>query len=58
MEWIIKEIVQKYDFCDAAEFLGLKDEIQECESQECKSREQTRNNPKTKHKRPKSDYDM
>ncbi|CAN5266620.1 hypothetical protein BH10ACI1_BH10ACI1_29100 [soil metagenome] len=27
MEWIIKEILQKYEFCDAAEFLGLKDEI-------------------------------
>lgn len=28
MEWILKENIQKYDFCDAAEFLGLKDEIQ------------------------------
>ncbi len=27
MEWILKENLQKYDFCDAAEFLGLKDEI-------------------------------
>ncbi len=27
MEWILKENIQKYDFCDAAEFLGLKDEI-------------------------------
>lgn len=24
MEWIIRENLQKYDFCDAAEFLGLK----------------------------------
>ena len=28
MEWIIKEILQKYEFCDAAEFLGIKDELQ------------------------------
>ena len=27
MEWIIKEILQKYEFCDTAEFLGLKDEL-------------------------------
>ncbi len=27
MEWILKENIQKYDFCDAAEFLGLKDEL-------------------------------
>jgi len=27
MEWILKENIQKYDFCGAAEFLGLKDEI-------------------------------
>ncbi len=27
MEWILKENIQKYDFCDAAEFLGLKNEI-------------------------------
>ncbi len=27
MEWIIKENLQKYDFCDAAEFLGLKKEL-------------------------------
>ena len=26
MEWIIKENLQKYDFCDAAEFLGIKSE--------------------------------
>lgn len=28
MEWIIRENLQKYNFCDAAEFLGLKDELQ------------------------------
>ena len=33
MEWILKENIQKYNFCDAAEFLGLKDEIS-VESQE------------------------
>jgi polysaccharide deacetylase family protein (PEP-CTERM system associated) len=27
MEWILRENLQKYDFCDAAEFLGLKDEL-------------------------------
>ncbi|MCD9188712.1 MAG: glycosyltransferase [Pyrinomonadaceae bacterium] len=27
MEWIIRENLQKYNFCDAAEFLGLKDEL-------------------------------
>ncbi len=27
MEWIIKENLQKYDFCDASEFLGLKNEL-------------------------------
>ena len=27
MEWIIREILQKYEFCDTAEFLGLKDEL-------------------------------
>ena len=27
MEWIIKEILQKYEFCDTAEFLGLKHEL-------------------------------
>lgn len=27
MEWIIRENLQKYDFCDAAELLGLKDEL-------------------------------
>ncbi len=27
MEWIIKEILRKYDFTNAAEFLGLKDEL-------------------------------
>ncbi len=26
MEWILKENIQKYDFCDAAEFLGIKSE--------------------------------
>ncbi len=26
MEWILKENIQKYDFCDAAEFLGVKSE--------------------------------
>ena len=26
MEWILKENLQKYDFCDAAEFLGIKSE--------------------------------
>jgi polysaccharide deacetylase family protein (PEP-CTERM system associated) len=28
MEWILKENIQRYDFCDAADFLGLKEEIQ------------------------------
>jgi polysaccharide deacetylase family protein (PEP-CTERM system associated) len=27
MEWILKENIQKYDFCDAAEFLGLKNDV-------------------------------
>jgi polysaccharide deacetylase family protein (PEP-CTERM system associated) len=27
MEWIINENLQKYNFCDAAHFLGLRDEI-------------------------------
>jgi hypothetical protein len=27
MEWIIKENLQLYDFCGAAEFLGVKDEL-------------------------------
>ncbi len=27
MEWIIREILQKYEFCDTAEFLGIKDEL-------------------------------
>jgi len=27
MEWILKENIQKYNFCDTAEFLGLKDEL-------------------------------
>jgi polysaccharide deacetylase family protein (PEP-CTERM system associated) len=27
MEWILRENLQKYDFCDTAEFLGLKDEL-------------------------------
>jgi len=26
MEWILRENIQKYDFCDAAEFLGVKSE--------------------------------
>ncbi len=26
MEWIIREILQKYEFCDTAEFLGIKSE--------------------------------
>jgi glycosyltransferase involved in cell wall biosynthesis len=35
MEWILKENLQKYDFCDAAEFLGLKNEIQTVQSAKC-----------------------
>ena len=27
MEWILKENIQKYEFCDAAELLGLKNEL-------------------------------
>ena len=27
MEWILKENIQKYDFCDAAEFLGMKNDV-------------------------------
>jgi polysaccharide deacetylase family protein (PEP-CTERM system associated) len=27
MEWIIKENLQKYEFCDAASFLGVKNEL-------------------------------
>jgi polysaccharide deacetylase family protein (PEP-CTERM system associated) len=27
MEWILKENIQKYEFCDAAEFLGLKNDV-------------------------------
>ncbi len=36
MEWILKENLQKYNFCSAAEFLGLKDEIQVVQSPKSK----------------------
>jgi polysaccharide deacetylase family protein (PEP-CTERM system associated) len=53
MEWIIKEILQKYEFCDTAEFLGLKDELQitnyELRSEKAVSEIQ---NPKSKIQKP------
>ena len=56
MEWIIRENLQKYHFCDAAEFLGLKDEIR-AESRESRVESKIANFPKTENQRPKTDYD-
>lgn len=48
MEWIIKENLKLYDFCDIAEFLGLKDSLQ------VESRESRVESPKIKIQNPKS----
>ena len=53
MEWIIKENLQKYDFCDAAEFLGLKDEIRvESRESRVESKLETIQKPKTENQKP------
>ena len=53
MEWIIKENLQKYHFCDAAEFLGLKDEIRvESRESRVESKITTFQKPKTKDQKP------
>ncbi len=36
MEWILKENIQKYDFCDAAEFLGMKNDVLQVQSPKSK----------------------
>ncbi|HEY0462120.1 MAG TPA: DUF3473 domain-containing protein [Pyrinomonadaceae bacterium] len=53
MEWILKENIQKYDFCDAAEFLGLKDELRITNYELQKPEQETENQkPKTKDQKP------
>ena len=36
MEWIIREILQKYEFCDTAEFLGIRNDIVQVQSPKSK----------------------
>jgi polysaccharide deacetylase family protein (PEP-CTERM system associated) len=53
MEWILKENIQKYDFCDAAEFLGLKDELRITNYELQKPAQETEDQkPKTKNQKP------
>ena len=40
MEWILKENIQKYDFCDAAEFLGMKNDVLPVQSPKSKVQSQ------------------
>jgi polysaccharide deacetylase family protein (PEP-CTERM system associated) len=55
MEWILKENIQKYAFCDAAEFLGLKDEIRvRSPKSEVQSPVETIQSPKSKIQAPVS----
>jgi polysaccharide deacetylase family protein (PEP-CTERM system associated) len=56
MEWILKENLQKYDFCDAAEILGLKDEIK-VESRESKV-ESPVEIKKSENRNPKSEISV
>jgi polysaccharide deacetylase family protein (PEP-CTERM system associated) len=50
MEWILKENIQKYDFCDAAEFLGMKNDVLQVPSLKSQVR-----NPKSEIRNPKSE---
>ncbi len=53
MEWILKENIQKYNFCETAEFLGLKDEIQvQSPKSEVQSPIAEIQNPKSKIQNP------
>ena len=36
MEWIIREILQKYEFCDTSEFLGIRNDIVQVQSPKSK----------------------
>jgi len=56
MEWILKENIQKYDFCDAADFLGMKNDVLQVPSSKfqvpsLKTKDQR---PKTKDQKPVS----
>jgi Predicted xylanase/chitin deacetylase len=53
MEWVIRENLQKYSFCDAAEFLGLKDEIKiQTHAAKIENRIEIVHRPKTENQTP------
>jgi polysaccharide deacetylase family protein (PEP-CTERM system associated) len=55
MEWIIKENLELYDFCDVAEFLDLKDSLQvQSPKSEVQSQKLKVQSPKSEVQNPKS----
>jgi len=53
MEWILRENLQKYDFCDAAELLNLKDELRIANHELQNQTQEIKNQrPKTKDQTP------
>jgi glycosyltransferase involved in cell wall biosynthesis len=55
MEWIIKENLQKYDFCDAASFLGVKISDSEFQISDFESVQTEARNLKIENRKPKTE---